>query len=139
MEAVYCVFNKTAESFLGLNIRCPSTVWARLKGSLGKLRFGSDQGLWLVPSRGIHTAAPFFPIDIVYLDAQNRVIYLVEHARPIRLMPIRWRSRSILMLPPHTIYATNTKLGDQLLICSPQETETYLNKLATPAGTKSAP
>jgi uncharacterized membrane protein (UPF0127 family) len=131
---MYCVFNKTAESFLGLNVSCACTRWARLKGAVRNLRLGSDQGLWVIPSRGIHSLGALVPIDVIYLDADGRVIDLVEHASPFRLTPIRWKSRSILQLPTHTIYATNTKIGDELLICAPQEMETYLGNSTSKSG-----
>ncbi|HEY1949975.1 MAG TPA: DUF192 domain-containing protein [Bryobacteraceae bacterium] len=128
MKPTYCVFNKTAESFLGLNISCADTTWARLKGLLGKFSMSSDEGLWVVPSRGIHTIGMLIPIDLVYLDAEHRVVHLVEHLGSLRLGPICWKSTSVLELPPHTIYASHTRVGDELLICLPEQMETYLNQ-----------
>jgi uncharacterized membrane protein (UPF0127 family) len=126
MKPIYCVFNKTTESFLGLNISCAGTPVERLRGLLGKFRISSGEGLWLVPSRGIHTVGMLFPIDVIYLDAHYRVIHLVEHLRPFSISPIRLKSASLLELPPHTIYSSHTKVGDRLVICQPQEMQTYL-------------
>lgn len=126
MKPTYCVFNKTAESFLGLNISCADTSWARLRGLLGKLKMSSDEGLWVVPSRGIHTVGMLMPIDVVYLDAGHRVIHLVEQLGSFRVGLIYWKSSSVLELPPHTIYASHTRVGDELLICLPEQMETYL-------------
>jgi uncharacterized membrane protein (UPF0127 family) len=134
MQQTYYAFNKTRESFLGLNIMSPRTLFGRLRGLLGRLRIGLGEGLWLTPSSGIHTIGMLFPIDVIYLDADHRVIHLVEHLRPFRISPIRLRSSSLLQLPAHTIYASQTKLGDGMLICPPQELETYLtnaNRLAS--------
>jgi uncharacterized membrane protein (UPF0127 family) len=135
---MYCVFNKTAESFLGLNITCASSAWARLKGVLGRFHFRSTQGLWFVRSRGIHTIGSPRPVDIVYLDVNTRVIDIVEHAGPFRLWPLRWKCHSVLELPPHTIYASNTKIGDQLLIFMPQQMESYLKERNAPWEQESA-
>src|SRR3954447_22542145 len=115
MKQTYCVFNKTGESFLGLNISCADTSLARLRGLLGRFRLKSDEGVWLVPSRGVHTIGVLFPIDLVYLDAECRVTHIVEHLSPFRIAPIRMDSSSVLELPPHTVYASNTRVGDQLL------------------------
>jgi uncharacterized membrane protein (UPF0127 family) len=130
MKQTYCAFNKTTESFLGLNISCAETPLARLKGLLGTLRLSSDEGLWVVPSRGIHTVGLLFPSDVIYMDAEYQVIHLVEHLNRFRFASIRWKSRSVLELPPHTIYASQTKVGDQLVICPPHEMETYLKNSA---------
>jgi uncharacterized protein len=126
MQQTYYAFNKTREAFLGLNIVCPTTLFGRLRGLLGRLRIGLGEGLWLIPSRGIHTIGMLFPIDVIYLDAEYSVIHLVEHLRPFRISPICLRSSSLLQLPAHTIYTSHTKLGDRMLICPPQEMETYL-------------
>jgi len=124
MKATYCIFNKTSQSFLGLNITCACTLLARLKGLLGRLSISPGEGLWVVPSRGVHTVGLLFPIDVIYLDAENRVVHLVEHMRPFRVSQIRLNCASVLELPPHTIYASRTRMGDQLLICLPEEMDT---------------
>ncbi len=126
MKQTYYVFNKTRESFLGLNIRCAGNPLSRLRGLLGRLSMGSGEGLWLVPSRGIHTIGMLFPIDVIYLDSNFQVIQMVEHLRPFRISPICLSSSSLLELPTHSIYASNTKVGDQIMICKPLEMEEYL-------------
>src|SRR5689334_1258880 len=110
MQRTYCVFNSPRESFLGLNIRRPETAIGRLRALAGKFRFRSGGGVWLVPSRGIHTIGMLFPIDVVYLNAARQVIHLVEHLRPFRVAPIRLKSGSVLELPAHTIYASQTRV-----------------------------
>jgi uncharacterized membrane protein (UPF0127 family) len=132
IQGTYCVFNQTGESFVGLNIRRADTVLERLRGLFGQFRMKSDEGLWLVPSHGIHTIGLLAPIDLIYLDAQDCVIHLVEHLSPFRIAPILLKSSSVLALPPHTIYSSQTHVGDRLLICPPEEMEAYLRQ-AVPA------
>ncbi len=130
MESTYCIFNKTKESFLGLNITCASTSLARLKALVGKLRLNPGEGLWVAPSRGIRTLSFLFPIDLICLDTENRVIHLVEHLGPFRISFIRLSCASVLELPPHTIYASQTRIGDQFLICPPEEMNRHLSNIA---------
>jgi uncharacterized protein len=124
----YGVFNETRESFLTLSATRADNHFARLKGLLGRLTLRSDEGLWVVPSRGIHTVGLLFPIDLVYLDSQHRVIHLVEHLGTFRIGPLRIESASVLELPTRTIYSSQTRVGDQLLICSAEAMEAYLRK-----------
>jgi uncharacterized protein len=128
MKGTYCVFNQTGESFVGMNIRRADTPLARLRGLLGQFRMESGDGLWVLPSRGIHTIGLVAPIDLIYLDSTDCVIHLVEHLSPFRIAPLRRKSYSVLELPPHTIYTSQTHVGDQLLICPPEEMEAYLKK-----------
>jgi uncharacterized protein len=97
----------------------------RLKGLLGRVRLKPEDGIWLRPSCGIHTIGMLFAIDVIYLDNSNRVIHLVEHMGPFRISPIRIKCASILELVSRAIYSSNTQIGDELLICTPEEIKTY--------------
>jgi len=121
MEAGYCVFNKSSQSFLALNVRCASTVAAQFSTLFGKHGLGSGEGLWIVPGRSVHTVGMLFPIDLIYLDERQRVIDLVEHLRPFRIAPLHLRSASVLEVPSYTIFSSRTRVGDQLAICTPEE------------------
>lgn len=132
MKKTVCVFNRTRQSFLGLRVTSADTSLMRLKGLLGRLRLKpDDDGIWLTPSRGIHTIGMLFAIDVIYLDAANRVIHLVEHLGPFRVSPLRINCASILELETRAIYSSNTKIGDDLLICAPEELKTYCEQTLT--------
>jgi len=125
IKRTLCVFNRNRESFLALRVAPADTLLLRLEGLLGRIRLKPDDGIWLVPSRGIHTFGMLFAIDLIYLDAANRVIHLIEHLGPFRISPIRIKCASILELPSRAIYASNTQIGDNLLICTPEEMSQY--------------
>jgi len=121
IKRTLCVFNRNRESFLALRVAPADTLLLRLEGLLGRIRLKPDDGIWLTPSRGIHTFGMLFAIDLIYLDATNRVIHLVEHLGPFRISPVRIKCASILELPSRTIYSSNTQVGDDLFICTPEE------------------
>lgn len=127
----YCVFNQTRESFLSLGVTRADNHLTRLKGLLGRFKLRSDEGLWIVPSWGIHTIGLLFPIDLIYLDAECRVIHLIEHLGTFRIGPIRIKSASVLELPTRTIYSSQTQIGDRLLIRSTEAMEAYLKEQQT--------
>jgi uncharacterized membrane protein (UPF0127 family) len=126
----YCVYNQTRECFLSLSIIRADTSFARLKGLIGRLRLRYDEGLWVVPSSGVHTFGVLFPLDLIYLDEDYRVIHSIEFFRTFRIAPLRTNAASVLQLPIHTIYSSQTQQGDQLLICPPEEMESRLNEQA---------
>ena len=127
MKRTLCVFNRNSRILSWRFASLPPIRWLmRLRGLLGKLRLKPDDGIWLVPSRGIHTIGMLFAIDLVYLDAANRVIHLVEHLGPFRISPIRIKCASILELRSRAIYSSNTQIGDELLICAPEEIRAVL-------------
>lgn len=113
----YCVYNETRECFLSLNVRAADTIFSRLRGLIGRLRLRADEGIWVVPSRGVHTLGLFFPLDLIYLDENYRVIHLIESFPSFRIGPLKTQAESVLELPTHTIYSSHTQQGDRLVIC----------------------
>src|SRR5258705_6824751 len=123
MQKMFYVYNETRQSFLSMGVKVADTHLSSLKGLLGKRKLKNDEGLWVVPSQGIHTIGVLFPIDVIYLDAERRVIHLVEHLPPFRIGPLRTTCESVLQMPTKTIYSSHTQIGDKFLICSPEEIE----------------
>lgn len=111
-------WNRMRRAFLATKLEVAQTHWSRLKGLM--LRPATDfqpgQGLWIRPSRGVHTLAMRFPIDVVYLDKEKRVVYLEQNLKPWRLAPVRLQAASVLELPAHTLGPSGTMLGDELEI-----------------------
>ena len=85
----------------------------------------------MVPSSGVHTLGVLFPIDLIYLDDDLRVIHLVEHFPTFRIAPLKTQAASVLELPPHTIYSSQTQVGDRLEICKAEDMESRLRDRAT--------
>ena len=134
--AVY-VYNKTRETFVATEASVADSCVRRLVGLLGKTkrwaRLGT--GLWIVPSRGVHTVGMLFPIDIIFLSKEKEVIHVEEHVRPFRISKVVLKASSVLELPPHTIYRSGTQVGDCLEISSlnapPQPTQDTSEILAS--------
>jgi uncharacterized membrane protein (UPF0127 family) len=126
----YCVYNLTRECFLSLGVTPADTTFTRLRGLIGKLRLRSNEGLWVVPSSGIHTLGVFFPLDLIYLNDNYQVIKVIEYFPTFRIAPLKIKASSVLELPPHTIYSSQTQPGDVLLICPAEQMESRLNAAA---------
>ena len=129
-KTTYCVYNQTRECFLSLGVTPADTVFTRLKGLIGRLNMRSDEGLWVVPSSGVHTWGVLFPLDLIYLDENLRVLYVTEHFPRFKVAPLKIRAASVLELPTHTIYSSQTQPGDQLVICAAEEIEDRLMQRA---------
>ena len=112
------VYNKTRETFVATEALLADSYLTRLVGLLGKTRRWAQlgRGLWIVPSRGVHTIGMLFPIDLIFLGKDKEVVYVEEYVRPFRISKVLLKATSVLELPPHTIYRSGTKIGDQLEI-----------------------
>jgi uncharacterized membrane protein (UPF0127 family) len=111
-----CVLNRTRERFVATNVAVADSYFRRLIGLLGKTKkwARAGQGLWIVPSHGVHTIGMLFPIDLIFLDREMNVVHLEEHVMPFRISRVSLRSHSVLELPAHTVFRTGTCIGDQL-------------------------
>jgi len=118
-------FNRTRRAFLATQLWIAGTHWSRLRGLMctDAATFHAGQGLWIVPSRGVHTFAMRFPIDIVYLDEDKIVIHAEQNLRPWRVAPVRMGAASVLELPTNTLNSTGTAIGDEIEIALGQARE----------------
>ncbi len=71
-------------------------------------------GLWITPSEGIHTMGMRFPIDVLYLDADRRIVRIYRELKPWRIAAISRRTRSVLELPAGTLERCPARVGDLL-------------------------
>jgi uncharacterized protein len=112
------VYNKTKETFVATEATVADSYVSRLVGLLGKTKRWAQhgKGLWIIPSRGIHTIGMLFPIDLIFLSKEKEVVHLEEYVRPFRISKVSLRAMSVLELPPHAIYRSRTQVGDKLEI-----------------------
>ena len=112
------VLNCTRRQYLATRLTVAETHWTRFIGLIGQTAatFPQGRGLWIVPSRGVHTVGMRIPIDVVYLTDDNVVLHLEYGLRPWRFAPIRMQAASVLELPEDTVRSTGTTIGDELEI-----------------------
>lgn len=95
-------------------VRLADTFVARLAGLLIGPRLQPGEGLWLVPTNGVHTMGMRYPIDVLFLDKKNTVVACCHSLVPWRTaMPVPG-TFSCLELPAGTIARTGTESGDRL-------------------------
>jgi uncharacterized membrane protein (UPF0127 family) len=58
------------------------TVWRRMKGLIGRRDLGAGDGIVLRPSWSVHTFFMRFPIDVVFVDADQVISKVVPDLRP---------------------------------------------------------
>ena len=111
-------FNRTRNAYLATRLSIAGTHWSRLLGLMGKdaASFPAGEGLWIVPSRGVHTLAMKFPIDVLYLDMNKLVVHVEQNLKPWRVARVSMRTASVLELPGNTLQSSGTAIGDEIEI-----------------------
>lgn len=92
-----------------------SSPRARLRGLLGRRVLPPGEGLLLRPCASVHTCFLRFPIDVVLLDADDRVVAVVERLPPWRMAGHR-RTKAVLELAAGEAQRRAINPGDRLPI-----------------------
>lgn len=108
------IINQTKQTILARDVIIADTVFNRMKGLLGKKDFKQDQALVLKPANSIHTFFMRFPIDVIFIDYNGKVIALRENLIPWRITPIYWKSAFVIELPAKVIIQTKTSVRDTI-------------------------
>lgn len=108
------VINQTRATIVGDRIRVADTSLSRMVGLLGKKALGAGEGLWILPSSGVHTFGMRFEIDVIGLDKHRKVIKLWKNLRPGRVTSVSATLRSVIELPSGRILECQAEIGDIL-------------------------
>jgi len=108
------IINLDKNTWLATKVRKADNFLTRLLGLVKRKKLGPEEALWLVPSKGVHTVGMKFPIDVIFLDRNNRVVDMVPAMVPYRATKIHLTAYSALELPKGTVKKSRTEAGDRL-------------------------
>lgn len=97
----------------GLQLRLADNAWLRLRGLLGRPCPAPAEGLWIRPCNAVHSAFMGYPIDLLYLDAQQRVLRVRETLKPWRV-DLHWPAVSVIELAAGECRRLHIQPGDRL-------------------------
>jgi len=97
-----------------MKVKRANTFLARFAGLMFRASLSRDEGLLLSPCSSVHTSFMRFPIDVVFLDQDWRVVGIVEGLRPWRIAGGYAGSRHVLELGVGKVKQLDLKLGDYL-------------------------
>ena len=116
--------NVSRESLLAKRLEDGASFWAKFMGLMGRASLPAGDGLWLPDENGIHMLFMRFPIDVVFVSGpvdgssgRHRVLSVRRALPPWR--GVVWRvggAKGVLELPPGTIDASGTIVGDEIAI-----------------------
>ena len=127
----HCAYNQTRECFLGLDVRVVDMPPVRLGEFIAASPLKSGEGVWMISFHGIQAVGMPAPLDLIYLDEECQVIDMVESYPTFQVSSFSPRPKSVLALPAHSIYTSQTQLGDRLVLCVAEEMERQLQELTS--------
>ncbi len=106
------IINKSKNLTVARRVRFADSFFLRLKGLMFSKSIGEDAAWIFRRAPSIHTFFMRFPIDVVFLDKDKRVIKIKPAVQPWRIVSCL-RSSFTLELPPHKS-SSCIELGDTL-------------------------
>ena len=97
-NAVYRVTNAANGAVIAAKVRVADTMKTRAVGLLGRAGMTPDEGLLITRCDSIHTFFMKFPIDLLYLDKDFRVIRVVSDMGPSRMSFCLGKASQVLEL-----------------------------------------
>ncbi len=111
--------NRTRQAVLVDKGTVAASAWSRLVGLLGHRPLQAGEGLLLRGEKAIHTIGMGFPIDVLFLDKEGRVVHLYHGMAPLRASPFIRQAANVLEMPAGTLERTSTQLGDVIELSDP--------------------
>ncbi len=105
--------NQTKGSMLAARVKVASSPWARFWGLMGKRGLDKDAAMLIDPCNSVHTMFMRFPIDVVYLSPENRVVKIASEMRPWRASIGRGAKR-VLEMPAGAAAGQGLEAGDEI-------------------------
>jgi uncharacterized protein len=109
------LFNATKKSVVSDRCHFADSVFKRMVGLLNRKTLAQGEGLLLDRCYGIHTFGMRFPIDVLFLDKELRVIRAVSRLPPFRTCVVK-HAVYVLELPVGVIRSSRTEPGDQMQV-----------------------
>jgi uncharacterized membrane protein (UPF0127 family) len=110
------VTNATKGTVVADDVRIARSMWSRFWGLMGRKSLPDGQGLLLDPCSSVHMFFMRFPIDVVFLDRENKVVKVVSELKPYRTALGGRASKKALELPARSAERARIEPGDVLTL-----------------------
>ena len=110
------VDNLTRNNTLVESGRVADTFLTRLRGLTGVRKLLPGDGLLIKPCTSIHTHFMLIPIDVLYIDSDERIVDMDVNMQTWRMGQRRPEARCVIEVPSGTLTQAGCEIGDKLRI-----------------------
>ncbi len=108
------VENLSKRKLLAQRTQVARTFATRLRGLLFRSPLAPGEGLLICPCNSVHTFLMGYPIDVVFINREKRVVHLIKEMQPQRISRLVRKAHSVLELPAGAVAESGTEVGDLL-------------------------
>ena len=106
--------NTTTGAIVATRIDRLSTFLHRAVGLLARTTLRPDEGVWITSCRAIHTLGMRVAIDVIFVDAESRVLRIHSNVRPNRFALSCSGAKSVVELGCGALREIDLLPGDRL-------------------------
>jgi len=106
--------NATTGEILAEDVRIAVSWWERLAGLIPRKIVAPDEGLWFRDCWAIHTLFMRTKIDVIFLDAESRVLRTFPKVRRNRLAVAWFGANEVVELGAGALDGRDVLPGDRL-------------------------
>ncbi len=90
------LLNITKETEVLNKVESAETFLTRLKGLLGRDSLEQGSGIVIDPCNSVHCFFMRFPIDVAFVDKDNKVLNVISNMKPWSISPIVSKSKYVI-------------------------------------------
>ena len=98
-------------------LKVAESFFSRLIGLMFKEKMDGFDGLLIKKCNSIHTFFMRYPLDILFLDKEMKVVRVYRNLLPWRMTRVVWKAVQVLELKAGTL-PSDIKIGDRLEVCT---------------------
>jgi uncharacterized protein len=81
----FSVKNQATGAIVCQDAGIANSMWSRFKGLMMRKSLGEREGLLIQPCSSVHCFFMRFPIDVIFIDKESKVVRIVPSLKPWRL------------------------------------------------------
>jgi len=108
------ITNTTRGTVLAASARKAEGFLARGRGLMFSATLPEGSGLVIEPCSSVHMFFMRYPLDVLFLDKEGRVLFMYKGIKPWRMGRVVRGARTAVELPVASIERSGTEVGDQV-------------------------
>lgn len=97
------------------NTKVADSLISRFLGLMGKKNLPEATGLIIEPCNSVHCFFMRFPIDVIFVDSDDRVVHIISAMKPGRISPIVRKAKYVIESNAHTL-SEKLWIGDVIIV-----------------------
>jgi uncharacterized protein len=97
-------------------LRLAQSHWQKFRGLMLDTSLQPDEALLLTKCNSIHCCFMRMAIDVLFMDAQGRIVHIIEEMRPWTFSPLVRRAKDVIECYPGTVKRLGIQVADILSI-----------------------